>query len=115
MINWDTVIQAVLLAIIGAVVPSLIKWLQAQAAYRLAQAKAYQPELTEWLADCAEFAVKAAEQSSLSGLILDKKQYALQVGEKWLATKGIIIDLHLLEAAIEKAVLDEFPHEVKML
>ncbi len=112
MIDWTVIIQAVLLAIIAAIVPSLVKWLQAQAAYQLVRAKHYQPELTAYLTECATFAVRAAEQSALAGLIENKKQYALEVGEKWLATKGIIIDLHLLEAAIEKAVLDEFPHEV---
>lgn len=110
-LDLNTILQAILLAIIGAVVPSLVKWLQAQAAYHLARAKSYQPELTDWLTECAEFAVKAAEQSGLRGLIADKKQYALSVGEAWLEAKGIPIDLHLLDAAIEKAVLDNFPHD----
>lgn len=109
-LNLNTILQAVLLAVISAIVPSFIKWLQAQATYQLARAKSYQPELTEWLTECADFAVKAAEQSGLRGLIEDKKRYALSVGEAWLEAKGIPIDLHLLDAAIEKAVLENFPH-----
>lgn len=110
-LDWGNIINTVLVAIIAAVVPAVIKRLQAETAYRLAQAKSYQPELTDWLTECAEFAVKAAEQSGLRGLIEDKKQYALSVGEAWLEAKGIPIDLHLLDAAIEKAVLDNFPHD----
>lgn len=110
MIDWGNILTAMLLALIGATVPALIKLLLAEATRRLAQAKEYQPQLTDWIVMSAEFAVKAAEQSGLAGLIEDKKQYALSVAEAWLETKGIRVDLHLLDAAIEKAVLDNFPH-----
>jgi hypothetical protein len=110
-IDWTNILTAVLLAIIGAVVPAFIKRLQAETAYQLARAKSYHPEITEWLTECADFAVKAAEQTGLAGMIEDKKQYALSIAEAWLEAKGIPIDLHLLDAAIEKAVLENFPHD----
>jgi hypothetical protein len=110
-LDFSTILQAILLAVISAVVPSLVRWLQAQAAHNLAMARSFQPELTDWLTECADFAVKAAEQTGLSGMIEDKKQYALSVAEAWLDAKGIPIDLHLLDAAIEKAVLENFPHD----
>ena len=110
-LDWGNIINTVLVAIIAAVVPAVIKRLQAETAYRLAQAKAYQPEITEWIENCAEFAVKAAEQTGLAGMIEDKKQYALSVAEAWLEAKGVPVDLHLLDAAIEKAVLENFPHD----
>jgi len=53
-------------------------------------------------------AVMAAEQVGLTQLALDKKQYALGVAENWLAVKGIKLDLGILDAMIEAAVLDEF-------
>jgi hypothetical protein len=112
-IDWGNVLTALLLTIISTMVPATIKFLQAQATLQLAKAKDFQPNLTDWLEDCARFAVKAAEQGGLTGLIEDKKQYALSVAEAWLNAKGIEIDCHLLDAAIEKAVLDCFPHEDK--
>ncbi len=110
-ITWGTLLNAILLALISALVPAAIKYIRAQAELALANAHNQQPVITDWIEDCAAFAVKAAEQGGLSGIIADKKQYALAVGEAWLNAKGIPIDLDLLDAAIEKAVLENFGHE----
>lgn len=61
----------------------------------------------ETLAGIAKVAVLAAEQSGLSGLIEDKKNYAIRVAEQMLEERGIKIDLDTLTAAIEAAVLNE--------
>lgn len=110
-IDYSSILQTILLAIIAAVVPSIIAWLKAQAAYLVEKIRAAQPELTDYLRDAADIAVRAAEQSKLAGLIEDKKDYALEVAEAWLEARGVTIDLHLLEAAIEAAVGENFPHE----
>jgi len=52
-------------------------------------------------------AVFAAEQAGLSGFITDKKEYALTIAEKWMAEKGLSIDMHVLDALIEAAVYAE--------
>ena len=44
----------------------------------------------------------------LAGLITDKKLYALSFAQKWLASRGVTIDLTALDAAIEAAVWAEF-------
>lgn len=53
-------------------------------------------------------AVLAAEQLNLSGKIEDKKDYALQVAEQWLAEKKIKIDLAKLSDLIEAEVMSQF-------
>lgn len=110
-IDVSSILQAVLLALIAAIVPSLVSWLKAQTALLIEKVRLNSPDVTDALVEAAYFAVKAAEQSKLAGLIEDKKDYALDVAEAWLEAKGIDIDLHLIEAAIEKAVGEEFPRE----
>lgn len=53
-------------------------------------------------------AVLAAEQLNLAGKIEDKKDYALQVAEQWLAEKKIKIDLAKLSDLIEAEVMSQF-------
>ena len=53
-------------------------------------------------------AVLAAEQVHLKDAAIDKKDYALNIAESWLSSKGIKLDLAYLDAKIEAAVMDEF-------
>jgi hypothetical protein len=73
-----------------------------------AEFKEAQPSIAWNLETAASFAVKAAEQAKASDYIQDKKTYALDIAEKWLAARGFPVDLDLLDAAIEAAVYDEF-------
>lgn len=66
------------------------------------------PELFWTISAVAGMAVKAAEQAKVNDLLIDKKQYAINAAEKMLAAQGYIIDLDVLDAAIEAAVLDKF-------
>jgi hypothetical protein len=43
----------------------------------------------------------------MAGYVEDKKTYALHIAERWLAAKGLRIDLELIDAAIEAAVWEE--------
>ena len=62
-----------------------------------------------WMLDEAvRVAVLAAEQANLAGFIEDKKVYAMDVAEKWLAERGFKIDLGVLADRIEAAVMEEF-------
>lgn len=63
----------------------------------------------EWIIRQAiNSAVLAAEQANIAGAVKEKKEYALNIAEQWLAAKGITIDLNILDARIEAAVFDEF-------
>lgn len=102
------VIEAILIAILPPLVVALITFLIVKAKEAWARAKAWNPLVTEYLEKAAKFAVQAAEQAGAAELIKDKKEYAIQIAEAWLAANHITTDLHLIDAAIEKAVLELF-------
>mgnify|MGYP001164783793 CR=1 FL=1 len=113
--NWMEILSRVLEAILIAVLPvlfaSLAGFLVAKAKLLWAQAKEWNPEVTDLAERAAHFAVVAAEQAGAAKLIEDKKTYALGIAELWLKERDITIDLKLLDAAIEKAVLEAFKPE----
>lgn len=115
--DWNSILSGVLQAVLIAAIPPLVaagvQWLLAKAKLALAKVAESKPGIMEMLEFAAEFAVKAAEQAQLGKLIEDKKAYAVGVAEKWLETKGLQVDLDLIEAAIEKAVLEIFNAEVE--
>lgn len=55
-------------------------------------------------------AVFAAEQVYGEGAGEAKKEYAISVVQKWLDKSGIKLDVAVIEAAIEEAVLENFPN-----
>lgn len=107
--NWD-LISELLLKLLIAILPPLAA---AAAAYFVKAYQAKRAELDErqqWMLDTVvQVAVKAAEQLYSSGDGAQKKDYALGVAEAWLAQHKIKLDLHVLDAAIEAAVFDQFP------
>lgn len=104
---WSEFLQSLLIAILPVLASMLVAVLGAQFKLLWAKAKSYNPDMTDMLEWAARIAVHAAEQAGAAELITDKKAYALDVAEKWLATKGLQIDLDLLDAAIEAAVYEE--------
>jgi hypothetical protein len=102
------VIEAILIAILPPLVVALITFLIAKAKDAWARAKQWNPTVTEYIEQAARFAVQAAEQAGAAELIKDKKQYAIQIAEAWLAANHITTDIDLIDAAIEKAVLELF-------
>lgn len=102
----DQLIQAV----VTILITGFIAWAIPQVKLAWAKALAKNPDLFYALEEAATLAVKAAEQAKLAGFIEDKLDYAMDTAEMFLAARGFKIDLHLLDAAIEKAVLEYFPH-----
>lgn len=99
----------VFLTALAPVLATLVAtWLVAKLRVAWAEFKEFQPDVAFHLEQAAEFAVYAAEQAKVGKLIEDKKVYALGVAEKYLAAKGFTVDLDLIAAAIEAAVLQEF-------
>ena len=103
--DWSDLLQKVLEVVLPFLATALTGWAYAQMKLAWGKFQNTKPDIARFLEVAADFAVAAAEQMNLAGLIDDKKSYALQVAEDWLALKGLKIDLHLLEAAIEAAVL----------
>jgi len=69
-----------------------------------AEAKATNPDLFAEVERIAIMVVDAAEQAGVTAIIEDKKEYALDLAEKFLALQGIVVDLDIVVAAIEAAV-----------
>lgn len=102
------VLEVVLSVVLPVLAVALVSAIIALAKKLWAQAKQASPEITDVLEQAAKFAVEAAEQAGAAELIEDKKQYAIEIAEKWLSTKNLYIDVDLIDAAIEKAVLELF-------
>lgn len=108
--NWNEILGAVLQAVLIAILPTLavaaFKWLWAKASTVWAELSERYPTVTDLLRQSACIAVSAAEQAGAAGLITEKKQYAIGIAEKWLAEHGVVLDLDLIDAAIEAALYD---------
>ena len=110
--EWNIVFSAVLQKLLEVFLPilavALVGFLAAKIKYWLAEAKAWNPDITELLEQAVKFAVTAAEQAGAAKLIEDKKVYAFEIAERWLELRGVHIDLDLIDAAIEAAVYEQF-------
>jgi len=102
------VIEAILIAILPPLAVVLVSVVLAYAKKLWADLKQRYPSVTDLVEQAAVFAVQAAEQAGAAELIKDKKQYAIQIAEAWLEANHITTDLDLIDAAIEKAVLELF-------
>ena len=110
--EWMPVLSKVFEAILIAILPPLVAFLVsvglAYAKRVWGDLKQRYPSVTDLVEQAAVFAVQAAEQAGAAELIKDKKQYAIQIAEAWLEANHITTDLDLIDAAIEKAVLELF-------
>ena len=98
-------LEAVLPVLAAALAALVIAWIRKV----IAEIKQKLDDRALWLLqEATTIAVQAAEQMNLSGQIADKKKYAMDLAEKWLASHGVKIDISVIEAAIEAAVLTEF-------
>ena len=87
-----------------AVIGALVSW----AKLLWEKAKSWNGDATTLLAEAAKVAVTAAEQAGAAKLISDKKVYAMDIAERWLAEHGIHLDIELIDAAVEAAVYKQF-------
>ena len=101
-------LEQFLLAMIPVFVP-ILGALLIPKAIRAWQVVKEKSGIEPWVLDeIVRMAVQAAEQAKVAGYIDDKKGYAIDVASLWLKSKGIKLDLGLIDAAIEAAVLDMF-------
>ncbi len=104
---WVDLLEKLLVAFVSFAAPLAVAWLFAQFKLVWAKFKAEKPDTAWLLEQAASMAVKAAEQANVAQHLDSKKDYALEVANKWLAAHGVPIDTFLLDAAIEAAVFDE--------
>lgn len=117
--DWQDVLSSFATQILVYLMPVLASlvaaWLIAKVKLAWQETKTNKPELVFFLEQFARMAVRAAEQSGAAGLIVDKRKYAFEIVEKMLLEKGWKIDLDVIYAAIEAAVLEEFNKETETI
>jgi hypothetical protein len=103
------VLEAVLIALLPPLAVALLSFIIGHARKVWAEFKMTSPSTAEYLEAAAQFAVIAAEQLGIAGLMEEKKSYAIEVAQAYLAQAGVKnIDVALISAAIERAVYQEF-------
>ena len=106
---WYGLLQSILMLSIPAIAGALVTVAVAYIKKVAAQIEADKPDVFAIVQVFAEAAVEAAEQMGLAGIVEDKKEYAIAAVEKWLAEKGIAIDVDLIEQAVEAEVYRLLP------
>ena len=104
----SAMLQSVLSYLLPVLAVALTGFLVAKIKEAWARAKVWNPDITELLENAAKFAVTAAEQAGAAQLIDDKKKYAFEIAEQWLALHGVKLELGMIDAAIEAAVYKQF-------
>jgi len=102
-----SVAQVFLEIAIPILVVFVIKWVKA----KISQAEAWinqEPDLHYLLEMIMPMVVKAAEQQFGDGE--EKLQYAVNLANMYLHEHGVDIDIEMVVAAVEAAVMEEFPN-----
>jgi len=99
-----TALQSLLLAILLPLASFAARFFYVRASLEKEKLSAEQQyALDLFLKTC----VYAAEQMNLKGFIGDKLTWVISMGEKWLAERGLPLDLDNLRARIESIVMQE--------
>lgn len=111
-VDWTQVIGDVLTQVLRIVLPLFVALVIKWAVELYHKIKTEQPEWSPILEYASEMAVLAAEQIFGDGHGLEKRQYAIETIQKLLAEKGIVIDVKIIEDAIEAEVYKWLHHEL---
>lgn len=103
---FSKILQAILEAALPILAAALASWAIGKAMEIFKKLKDKNPELYEILKVVCREAVTAAEQVYGGEHGSEKLQYAINVVEKYLAAKGIKLDIDIILAYIESAVKD---------
>lgn len=106
----NKILQAVLEIALPILVASGAGWMIGKCIEIFKKVRDKNPELYEILVVISRKAVEAAEQIFGGGKGKEKKEYAKAVITKYLAAKGIHLDLDIIEAYIESAVKELKDH-----
>ena len=104
MVIISKILQAVLEIALPILVASAAGWTIGKCIEIFKKVKDKNPELYEILVVVSRKAVEAAEQIFGGGKGKEKLEYAKKVITKYLAAKGIVLDLDIIIAYIESAV-----------
>ena len=110
-IDWSIVIGEIMTQILRVLIPLFVAMIIKWAVELYHKIKTEQPDWTPVLEYAAELAVLAAEQLFGDGNGKEKKQYAIKAIQNILAEHGFVLDLAVIEDAIEAEVYKWLHHE----
>lgn len=111
MVDWSQVIGEILTQILRIILPLSIALVIKWAAELYHKLRTEQPQWIPVLDYAARTAVFAAEQIYGAGRGSEKKRYAIEAVQNYLAEKGIKLNVDVINDAIEAEVYKYLRHE----
>ena len=105
---WNTLLQQVLVVIVPPLAALAAAWV-VQEIRKIG--KGINSDTMTKINWAVAMAVNAAEQAGAAKLITDKKKYAIDLAQQYMAKAGVTVDLTLLDGLIEAAVKTEINKE----
>ena len=112
-VDWNVIVGEIMTQILRILIPLFVAMIIKWAVELYHKLKTEQPDWTPVLEYAAEMAVLAAEQLFGDGNGKEKKQYAIKTIQNILAEHGFVLDLAVIEDAIEAEVYKWLHHDEK--
>ena len=104
MIEWNVILGDLMTQLLRVLIPVLVALVAKWAIQLYKEIKQNQPDFAQVLQTAVNIAVMSAEQMLQTEDGQKKKQYAIASVQDYLAQKGMIIDVSVIEDAIEATV-----------
>ena len=104
MINWNVILGDLMTQLLRVIIPVCVALVAKWAIQVYQEIKKNQPDFAQVLQTAVNTAVIAAEQMMGTEEGQKKKEYAINSVQDYLAQKGMIIDVSVIEDAIEATV-----------
>ena len=103
-IDWNVITGELITASLKVLLPVCVALILKWAMELWLKIKASRPDLAEILSYAARTAVYAAEQVFGSGHGAEKRDYAIEFMQNYLAEKGVTVNVDVIVSAVESAV-----------
>ena len=104
MVDWSTVLGELITQFLRIMIPVGIALILKWAGELWLKMKAQVPEIAEVLNFACQLATRAAEQEYGGKHGEEKKQYAIEFVQKYLAEHGLKVDVSVIASSIEASV-----------
>ena len=110
-VDWSAVVGEMMTQVLRVIIPVCVALVLKWAVELYHRIKTDKPEWAPILEYAAEMAVLAAEQIYGTGQGSEKKAYAIQTIQDMLAEEGIVLNVSVIEDAIEAEVYKWLRHD----
>ena len=104
MVDWNVILGELMTQFLRVLIPVLVALVAKWAIQLYQEIKKDQPDFAQVLQTAVNIAVMATEQMMQTEDGQKKKEYAIASVQDYLAQKGMIIDVSVIEDAIEATV-----------